>query len=197
MELQEELKLSAFEPDEALDFELAENHGFMDSFARELEEEVDQEDIAFKKANLHAKLNFIRKMEAPYKDYLIIRGEIKGFYQAPCRRCIIPSDEYMDAEFSACFIPAYFEKEPEFEDLDSIFTDNEEHDLYFHQKGKLDLKEFLHEQLFLKVNPFPLHAEDCKGLCSICGSNLNREGCQHMAQVEQVEGVTNDPPEKK
>jgi uncharacterized protein len=36
----------------------------------------------------------------------------------------------------------------------------------------------MQEQFYLSLPMKPLCAEDCKGLCPVCGTNLNRGTCQ-------------------
>src|SRR3989339_97933 len=37
--------------------------------------------------------------------------------------------------------------------------------------------DLINEQLFLNIPQFPLHDENCRGLCPICGTNLNHDSC--------------------
>jgi uncharacterized protein len=42
---------------------------------------------------------------------------------------------------------------------------------------ELDLSEDLRESIILVLPPHPVCREDCRGLCSGCGINLNRDNC--------------------
>lgn len=42
---------------------------------------------------------------------------------------------------------------------------------------ELDLTEDLRESIILVLPPHPVCREDCRGLCSGCGINLNRDDC--------------------
>lgn len=46
------------------------------------------------------------------------------------------------------------------------------------QDGKLDLDELLRADILLALPVKYLCKADCKGLCAVCGSNLNNESCQ-------------------
>jgi uncharacterized protein len=35
----------------------------------------------------------------------------------------------------------------------------------------------MHEQFYLSLPMKPLCRQDCRGLCTVCGTNLNRETC--------------------
>jgi uncharacterized protein len=52
-------------------------------------------------------------------------------------------------------------------------------------QSTLDLHELLRQLLIEKQTMRPLCDEDCKGLCPICGTNLNYETCN--CQEEQVD----------
>ena len=47
----------------------------------------------------------------------------------------------------------------------------------------LDLSAYLAETTVLAAPLSVLHAPDCKGLCQVCGHDLNEGPCEHMAQV--------------
>lgn len=47
----------------------------------------------------------------------------------------------------------------------------------------LDLSAYLAESTLLAAPLSVLHAPDCKGLCQVCGHDLNEGPCEHMAQV--------------
>lgn len=47
----------------------------------------------------------------------------------------------------------------------------------------IDLSEDLREGILLKIPGFPLCSKDCKGLCPLCGKNLNRDSCSCQVQT--------------
>lgn len=47
----------------------------------------------------------------------------------------------------------------------------------------LDLSAYLAETTLLSAPLSVLHDPDCKGLCQVCGHDLNDGPCEHMAQV--------------
>jgi uncharacterized protein len=60
------------------------------------------------------------------------------------------------------------EREIEEDDLSTAFYENEE----------IDLGQLMREQFYLSLPMKPLCGPDCKGLCPICGTNLNRGTCE-------------------
>ena len=59
----------------------------------------------------------------------------------------------------------------------------------------LDLSEYLAETSLLAAPLSVLHAPDCKGLCQVCGHDLNEGPCEHMAQVpvEEIDDLLGIP----
>ena len=43
----------------------------------------------------------------------------------------------------------------------------------------IDLAQLLREYALLEVPISPLHSPDCKGLCPVCGQDLNIRDCGH------------------
>ena len=41
----------------------------------------------------------------------------------------------------------------------------------------IDLDPLVREQLVLSLPAYPVCREDCKGLCPVCGANLNEREC--------------------
>jgi uncharacterized protein len=49
-----------------------------------------------------------------------------------------------------------------------------------------DVREAVREELALAVEAFPLCREDCAGLCSICGADLNAGPCGCTRSADQL-----------
>ncbi len=54
-------------------------------------------------------------------------------------------------------------------------------DLSYEVKGKttLDLSDDIRQEIILEYPLKPLCKQDCKGLCQVCGNNLNEGSCGH------------------
>ena len=124
-------------------------------------------------------LSILRKHDTILLDHLIVSGRVIGTYQAVCVRCLEGIMTPLEIEFNGCFLHSSLEKTPEYEDVTEVYVDQKEMDLYFYEKGKINLKNLVHENIYLVCSPFPLHNEGCKGLCSVCGTNLNYNDCHH------------------
>jgi uncharacterized protein len=101
-------------------------------------------------------------------------GRVRTTLELTCSRCLEPFSLLVDAEFDLRYHPhventgsAEAEREIEEDDLTTAFYENEE----------IDLGHLMHEQFYLSLPMKPLCREDCRGLCAVCGTNLNRETC--------------------
>ena len=107
-----------------------------------------------------------------------IKGRIETGGELECSRCLEPFNFPVEIEFKYVLTPVEDLVEDE---LELTYEDLE----YGHYNGDtIDLDQLIVEQVMLQVPIKPLCADSCKGLCPICGINLNRESCNHT--VEQV-----------
>jgi uncharacterized protein len=97
---------------------------------------------------------------------------------------LVPKDEYDDA-------PRGEKDTGAGKAAGSFRSPDAEEDTY---SGKvIDLDPLLREQLVLALPGYPVCREDCKGLCSVCGANLNdREcGCDRRVPDPRWAGLKN------
>ena len=50
--------------------------------------------------------------------------------------------------------------------------------------GQIDLEPLLREYALLEFPISPVCKPDCKGLCSVCGENLNKTDCGHRPELD-------------
>ena len=173
------ITLSRYIFDETVQYELAEDCKWVADLYEELEENTDREEEGYKKGFISVDLQLKRKSGKPFGDHLLVKGSLKSHYTGACVRCLCVTPQEVETEFQCAFINSRFEKDPEFEELDDIFTENEEYDLYFYEKGNVEIAEMVHEYLFMNIEHFPLHDPNCLGLCQDCGQDLNTGSCPH------------------
>ena len=106
------------------------------------------------------------------KDKFRLVGRVATELELSCSRCLEPFSMRVDQPFDLRYHPqseasAEGENEIAEEDLETSFYRDEQ----------IDLNELLREQFYLSLPMKPLCREDCKGLCSQCGTNLNNEPC--------------------
>ena len=106
------------------------------------------------------------------KDQFRLVGNLKSTLELPCSRCLEPFTWPVDASFDLRYQPRSTnsgegERAVEEDDLSTAFYENEE----------IDLGQLMREQFYLSLPMKPLCRDDCQGLCSQCGINLNRGTC--------------------
>jgi len=101
----------------------------------------------------------------------------------PCRRCLTPVAVDLPVDFALTLVPADEYREPERGEREdhpgkgggSFEPGQAEEEVY---AGKvIDLDPLVREQLVLALPEYPLCGEGCKGLCPVCGANLNEREC--------------------
>jgi DUF177 domain-containing protein len=99
-------------------------------------------------------------------------GSVQTMLQLPCSRCLESFTLPVDARFDLRYQPhtanrGEGEREIEEDDLTTAFYDNDE----------IDLAQLMREQFYLALPMKPLCQPECRGLCPVCGTNLNRNTC--------------------
>lgn len=113
------------------------------------------------------------------KEQFHLVGAVKTTLELSCSRCLETFTCSVDAPFDLRYQPrtentGEGEKEIEEDDLSTAFYENEE----------IDLGQLMREQFYLSVPMKPLCQEGCRGLCPVCGTNLNRGTCDCKREWE-------------
>jgi uncharacterized protein len=114
----------------------------------------------------------------PTSPVIFVRGGIHGKLAVPCARCLAPAIlEVAEPALHLTYVPkASAEGAPAARD-ESAALSAEDLDAYEHDGQVVDLEPLVLEQLVLAIPITPLCREDCKGICTGCGAELNREPC--------------------
>lgn len=106
----------------------------------------------------------------------IVRGRVVG----TCDRCLEPAEFELAAEVDEYFL---FHAPSE---TDSLGEDEE--DVDFSLVGDdhtIELSDAIESAVMMETPFVVLCREDCKGLCPVCGENLNERDCGHASQIEE------------
>jgi len=133
----------------------------------------DNVDVAGSKCMVQGEIKLIRTDKG-----ILIKGRLNTELEVTCSRCLnlfsCPLTLDIEEEFSpttdivsGAVLP--FPEEP------GSFTINEHH--------VLDLREAVRQYALLALPMKPLCREDCAGLCSRCGHNLNQGPCNCQHQI--------------
>jgi uncharacterized protein len=113
------------------------------------------------------------------KDRYRLVGTVRTALELICSRCLEPFRLPIDSGFDIRYLP-------QSENTGADENEVEEDDLSdaFYRDEQIDLRQLLEEQFYLALPMKPLHAEDCKGLCPNCGTNLNERTCDCQVRWE-------------
>lgn len=89
-----------------------------------------------------------------------------------CSRCL------EDYEESFVTDDSYFVKPGRDEEAEKYLTDEDVYAI-FAPIDEIDTVPLIRDSLILSVPMKPLCRKDCKGLCPVCGANLNTQSCHH------------------
>src|SRR5215212_8073277 len=105
-----------------------------------------------------------------------LRGKITARAEVDCDRCLKSVTVPVETEFDVTYVPADDYRESEAAELRE-----EDLGLSVFDGETIDVDELVREQLLLALPTRALCAEECKGLCPVCGADLNAEaacGCE-------------------
>ena len=109
---------------------------------------------------------------------VFVRGSLSGHLEIACSRCVEAVSVDIQEDIAVSYLPASEVPDDESED-DEVSADasTEDVDLYPYEGEQIDLTRLFVERLILSIPFAPLCSDACKGLCSVCGANLNSGEC--------------------
>jgi uncharacterized protein len=99
---------------------------------------------------------------------LLVIGKFTATLPTQCVRCLIDFELTLQIEFSELY--AFSPRSMS------------ESGLILPEDGNIDLEPIVREYLLIEIPISPLCRPDCKGLCTICGEDLNQTTCEHQSQ---------------
>ena len=111
---------------------------------------------------------------------ILVTGIVSGHVVGTCDRCLERAEFDLAGEVDEYFL---FKAPSETESLGE-----DEDDVYFSLVGDdhtIDLTDALSSAVLMESPFVVLCREDCKGLCPVCGENLNEHDCGHASLIEE------------
>jgi uncharacterized protein len=109
---------------------------------------------------------------------LLLQGEFSFSVELSCVRCLDDFEQHLKVSFTDLYA---FEKKY-----------MSESNLLVPEDGQIDLELLLREYSFLEIPIKPICKNDCRGLCPVCGENLNLMDCGHHPESESPFSVLKD-----
>jgi len=96
---------------------------------------------------------------------LLVHVKLHALLHTECVRCLTDFRQPLSTDFTELY--AFSKKS---------VTDSE---LILSEDAHINLRPLMREYMLLDIPIKPLCSPDCKGLCLICGENLNESACDH------------------
>ena len=153
-------------------------------------DEIPEEGLDLKwkeeRASLFADLEDLSKIDFDFESPLqsevkiqkvgrsvLITGKVQTTLRLKCVRCLKEFSHPLSSPFELTLHP--LREAPSEEETELV---SEEMESNFLEGGEIHLSEIACEQIFLEIPYQPFCQERCKGLCSICGKDLNVSPCE-------------------
>jgi uncharacterized protein len=100
----------------------------------------------------------------------LVQCDFQAFTPMECVRCLDTYDQMLHTNFNQVYV------------LDEEMGD--ETNLVLSKDANIDLEPLACDYFLLEVPISPVCGQECKGLCPICGENLNKKKCIHFTGEE-------------
>lgn len=109
-----------------------------------------------------------------------LHAEAKSVYLTQCDRCCAPLKEQLSVPFDNILVK-------------EVADDDDIGEIIVVKDDKLNLDELVYTNVILNLPMKHLCSESCKGLCSVCGKNLNEGdcGCDRSGRVSPFSVLKN------
>jgi uncharacterized protein len=107
-------------------------------------------------------------------DHVRVSGRVSTRITLACSRCLADNDTYIDSSFTI-----FFRKGASNDVVEEEEVELNEQDLISatYSGDEIDLTHEIEEQVAMEIPLKPLCSEECKGLCPVCGTDLNLASC--------------------
>lgn len=95
---------------------------------------------------------------------ILVTGRVAGSGDFKCARCLIDLDAPVEVELTELFVSSGHENEAD-------------EDAYKVSGKEIHLEPMLRDAFVLALPLKPICSEECRGMCSGCGKNLNEADC--------------------
>lgn len=102
-------------------------------------------------------------------DEVIVQGKISTMVEMECARCLDVFE--MDINPKVQFVIQLLDVK------ESQHSDDDDFVILPKTSGDYDISDRIREAILLELPLKPLCSEDCRGLCPMCGVNLNETDC--------------------
>lgn len=113
----------------------------------------------------------------PMGKRISVEGSISAALLLRCDRCLETYSWDLSSDFRVFLSQAPFQGGPDIE------LSEEDLSLEFIQGNTLDVDQLVKEQIILSLPMKSLCSDSCRGLCPVCGCNLNSASCSCTSEI--------------
>ena len=118
--------------------------------------------------SLTGNLTLIRNQDG-FRSQAVFDGVVDN----ECGRCLDRFAEKIHSEFEEYFT--------------FPFTETSDDEIQVPEDGNVDFAPIMYDYLLIEMPINPVCRDDCKGLCDVCGANLNKTTCKHVYKSREIE----------
>jgi uncharacterized protein len=156
----------------------------------EFEEKPEVFPVLFEMTN-QGECNFLAPIKTALRairidDMIDVKGTINTLVRLPCGRCLKEYETPLKSQFDL----TYVNRLPDFqedEQADEVEISAVEMGLIYFEGEDINLQDRIQEQVIMALPARALCSENCKGLCTDCGKDLNAGDC----------GCNRQPPDNR
>lgn len=160
--LEPKVNMTRLAPGQVYKYELNQSQDWVRELLMELNEKCTSRNPEDYLGDTDIKITLeLKRMNAPtFGDVLVAKGKIEAEFVTECVRTLNEMKDQVEADFKAAFIENIYAEDEETAEQDELFIDNDVHELHYYELNRADIKEMIHEEVFLSINPYPVSDYD-------------------------------------
>jgi uncharacterized protein len=105
-----------------------------------------------------------------------VKGQVNTFVRLPCGRCLKEFEIALQSRFELTYVSRIPDAQQD-DEQEAVEISAAEMGLIHFEGDKINLQNGIQEQVILAFPIKALCEDNCKGLCSSCGKDLNEGDC--------------------
>jgi hypothetical protein len=154
MKIKEEMKLQQFLMGKTISLELKDDTDFIQKLVEEINEGHENEEKE-NSPSFTFSGEISKDHDSKVGDYLLLTGDIKCSYFDTCVKTGDQLLETLKLSVHAAIVDDEESKKYNFDEVDTIYLENAEYDLFLTEGHSFNLKNILSEYVYLNRDPYP------------------------------------------
>ncbi len=107
----------------------------------------------------------------------LVQGFIHAVVKRVCARCTETLTDEINSDFTGLFQQEKESTSHAGEEDEESEDEDENLEVYSYHGNTIDITDIVSDTITVEISMKPLCREDCRGLCPVCGQNLNEKEC--------------------